>query len=113
MALRADPLSYGFACFPDTPATTKAWWLTEEERALCLRRLPHVEHHKMTWATFKVTLRKAIFGWRFWGFCTLWMISATSYESFGIFAQFQLWLKSTGTFTPQQVSVCPICQGGR
>jgi cytochrome c-type biogenesis protein CcmH/NrfG len=58
----------------------------------------------MTWATFKVTLRKAAWGWRFWSFCALWMVSATSYESFGIYAQFQLWLKSTNQFSVQQVS---------
>ncbi|KAL1413284.1 hypothetical protein Q8F55_001040 [Vanrija albida] len=85
---------YGWAMFPDTPHNTKAFWLTEDERALCLRRLPYVEHQKITWASFRSSVRKAITNWRWYLFSALFMVSATSFEKTGIYAEFLLWLKS-------------------
>ena len=34
---------YGFLLFPDTPQTTTAWYLSEEERKLAVARVPKVE----------------------------------------------------------------------
>lgn len=86
---------YGFLCFPDTPHTTKAWWMTEEEKALCLTRLDvHQEHQVMTRASLKVTFKKAFTGYRWVMFTALFMVSATSFEAFGVYAQWQLYMKA-------------------
>lgn len=85
---------YGFLMFPDTPHTVKAFWLTEEERQLCLTRLPPTEHYVITWARFKASIWKVVTTWRFYLFSALFMISATSFEKTGIYAEFGLWLKA-------------------
>ncbi|OCF37148.1 MFS transporter, ACS family, pantothenate transporter [Kwoniella heveanensis BCC8398] len=97
---------YGFLMFPGSPHTTKAFWLTEEERELCLRRLPHVEQHKMTFGTLGKTLKRLGFNWRFYLFTALFGISATSFEKVGVYTEFNLWLRSAG-YTKQQISYYP------
>lgn len=85
---------YGFLMFPDTPHTVKAFWLSEEERALCLSRLPPSEHYVITWDRFKASIWKVVTTWRYYLFSALFMVSATSFEKTGIYAEFGLWLKS-------------------
>lgn len=85
---------YGYLMFPDTPHTTKAFWLTEEERQLCLTRLPPTEHYVITWARFRESCLKIISTWRFYLFSALFMLSATSFEKVGVYSECLLWLKS-------------------
>lgn len=66
--------------FPDTPHNTQAFWLSNEERELCLRRLPYTEHHKITWNTFRSSVWKMVANWRWYMFSSLFMVSATSFE---------------------------------
>ncbi|WWC65719.1 uncharacterized protein I303_108341 [Kwoniella dejecticola CBS 10117] len=97
---------YGFLMFPGTPHTTKAFWLTEEERQMCLRRLPHTEHVKMTPSTLGRSIKKLAKSWRWYLFTALFMLSATSFEKVGVYAEFNLWLKAAG-YTKQQISYYP------
>ena len=97
------PPSYGYVCFPDTPHSTTSFFLNEDERALCISRLPPHTPVKMTWSSLKVTLRKAVVGWRWYLFSALFMVSATAFEAAGIYAQMGLWLKSEKTYTVEQV----------
>lgn len=85
---------YGYFMFPDTPHTTKAFWLSEEERQLCLSRLPPTEHYVITWPRFKASLKTIVTTWRFYLFSALFTVSATSFEKVGIYAECLLWLKS-------------------
>ncbi|WVQ79336.1 hypothetical protein IAT38_001433 [Cryptococcus sp. DSM 104549] len=97
---------YGFVMFPGSPHTTKAFWLTEEEREMCLRRMPRIEHKKMTWRSLGGTIKKGASDWRYLLFNALFMISALSFEKVGVYAEFNLWLKSAG-YNARQISYYP------
>ncbi|KAL7420600.1 hypothetical protein Q5752_004551 [Cryptotrichosporon argae] len=91
--------AYGFLMFPDTPQTVKAFWLSEDERALCLSRLPPTPHAKLTMGLFTSSLKRIVSTWRFYLFTLLFTISATSFEKVGVYSEFSLWLKAAGYAT--------------
>ncbi|KAG9233015.1 hypothetical protein BJ875DRAFT_59480 [Amylocarpus encephaloides] len=63
---------YGLLLFPDTPRTTTAFYLTDDERALAVLRVP--ENHKRTpWSVG--FLKRLLTSWYFYGFVTLWIIA--------------------------------------
>jgi ACS family pantothenate transporter-like MFS transporter len=104
---------YGYFFFPDTPETTTAFYLTEEERALCVSRLPpNKKEAHVTWSSLKATMKRAVLGWRFWSFSSLFMISSML-EAFGIFSIMPLWCKGlrrddgSAYFTTEQINYYP------
>lgn len=52
-AITAPVALYGFLCFPDTPATTKAFYLSKEERELAVSRMPKRKETKLSWDIFR------------------------------------------------------------
>ncbi|KAH8681844.1 major facilitator superfamily domain-containing protein [Xylariales sp. PMI_506] len=85
---------YGFFLFPDTPYTTTAAYLTEQERLLAQRRVPRVEEERSP-----ITLRfakKVLTSWYWWGFVLLWTI-AGEVESFSSNALLSLYMNSSPT----------------
>ncbi|KAI0841635.1 MFS general substrate transporter [Hypoxylon sp. FL0890] len=84
---------YGFLFFPDTPLTTKAFYLTDSEKALAVSRVPPVEDRSpVSWRFFKNTFSS----WLFWGFVVLWIIAGET-ESFSSNALLALYMKSHPT----------------
>lgn len=65
-------LSHSFLCFPDAPRTTRAWFLTEEERALAVSRLPPRPQTKLQWNLIKRVLGR----WHWYAFSTLFAWSS-------------------------------------
>lgn len=55
-AITAPVALYGFLCFPDTPETTKAFYLSKEERELAVRRMPKRRETKLSWDIFRRVL---------------------------------------------------------
>lgn len=100
---------YGFFAFPDTPASTKAWWLTDDEKRLAVERLPEIEKSRgvLGWSLFSRVLKT----WHCWGFVLLW-IFASNTEMFSTNAIMNLWLSSTGDFSIQQVNYIPTGVAG-
>ncbi|KAI5851001.1 major facilitator superfamily domain-containing protein [Tricharina praecox] len=82
---------YGFICFPDTPETTKAFYLTAAEKKLAVERLPKKAETSLTWDIFKRVLGR----WHFWMFSVLWAISG-EVESFSTNNLFGLYLADMG-----------------
>lgn len=98
---------YGFLLFPDTPATTTAFYLDERERALAVARVPdttaaargHEHEHEqrersrsrspLTWAF----ARRVLTSWYWWGFVGLWTIAGET-ESFSSNSLLALYMKS-------------------
>ncbi|KAI1272033.1 major facilitator superfamily domain-containing protein [Xylaria sp. FL0933] len=81
---------YGFIFFPDTPATTKAFYLTAEEKALASSRVPPVENRApLSWSFFRKTITSRFFC----GFMILWIIAGET-ESFSSNALLALYMKS-------------------
>ncbi|KAF4494231.1 MFS pantothenate transporter [Fusarium agapanthi] len=96
---------YGFFLFPDTPHTTTAFYLSEEERALAISRVPPAEERpKLTFGYGKMVLTS----WFWWGFVILWIIAGET-ESFSTNALFALFLQNhpTETYTVAQKNNYP------
>ncbi|KAI1325225.1 MFS general substrate transporter [Xylariaceae sp. FL0255] len=84
---------YGFLLFPDTPATTKAVYLSPAQKALAKSRVPPPSSSSPLTLSF---LRKVLTSPLFWGFVILWTIAGET-ESFSSNALFSLYLKSSPT----------------
>ncbi|KAF9768685.1 hypothetical protein IL306_013997 [Fusarium sp. DS 682] len=96
---------YGFFLFPDTPHTTTAFYLSEEERALARSRVPPAEERpKLTFGYGKMVLTS----WFWWGFVILWIIAGET-ESFSTNALFALFLQNhpTNKYTVAQKNNYP------
>ncbi|KAK4501010.1 hypothetical protein PRZ48_006816 [Zasmidium cellare] len=100
---------YGFLAFPDTPSSTRAKYLTGEERTLAVERLPEVDKQRgvLGWSL----IRRVVLSWHWWGFVILW-IAGSNTEMYSSNAIMQLWLKSTGDYTVQQVNYIPSSVSG-
>ncbi|KAL4734390.1 major facilitator superfamily domain-containing protein, partial [Aspergillus similis] len=97
---------YGFIVFPDTPTTTKARYLTAEEKALAVARIPETGAVKvpLNWAF----LKSVFLQWYWWAFVMLWIIAGET-ESFSTNALLALYLQShpTNSYTVSQLNNYP------
>ncbi|EKM59412.1 uncharacterized protein PHACADRAFT_205619 [Phanerochaete carnosa HHB-10118-sp] len=98
---------YGFLVFPDVPTTTRAFYLTEEERLLSADRLENdegrdVSHAKPSWNL----VRRVLGRWRWYGCSLLFLISGET-ESFGSNNLMGQWLKAIGGYTVEQIDYYP------
>lgn len=80
---------YGLFFFPDTPRTTSAFYLTEEEKKLAVARVPDIPEQNPITLKF---LKKVLSSWYWWGFVGLWCIAGEleSFSSNGLLALFLL-----------------------
>lgn len=84
---------YGYLCFPDTPQTTTAFYLSEAERRLAVLRVPSVEEPSpVSWRFAKKVLSSRYW----WGFVVLWIIAGET-ESFSSNGLLALYMKSHPT----------------
>jgi sugar phosphate permease len=81
---------YGYLLFPDTPRNTRAPYLSADEKALAISRVPEVsERTPISWAFLK-----HCFGtWYWYMFVILWILAGET-ESFSTNALLQLYMKS-------------------
>ncbi|KAK7695529.1 hypothetical protein QCA50_000165 [Cerrena zonata] len=96
---------YGFLIFPDVPATTKAFYLSEEERLLSSDRLDKgrdLTHEPPTWNL----LKRVVSRWR-WYACSLLFAISGETESFGSNNLMGQWLKAIGGYTVEQIDFYP------
>ncbi|OAA66503.1 major facilitator superfamily transporter pantothenate [Niveomyces insectorum RCEF 264] len=87
---------YGLVLFPDTPHTTTAFYLSEQERALAIERVPRLVEPEGSSPREKLTLafgRKVLTSWYWWGFVVLWII-AGELESFSSNGCLALYMKA-------------------
>lgn len=100
---------YGFFFFPDTPMSTSAWYLSPAERTLAVTRLPEVTKQRGTIGLSLI--RRVLATWHFWAFVLLWIANSNT-EMYSTNAIMQLWLRSTGDYTIQQVNYIPTAVSG-
>jgi ACS family pantothenate transporter-like MFS transporter len=102
--------AYGYFCFPDTPSSSTARYLSAEERALAISRLPAVTSQRgvLGW---KRMLRVVLGSWQWWGFSFVWCVASNT-EMFSTNAIMNLWLASTGNYTTAQVNYIPTAVSG-
>lgn len=95
---------YGFFLFPDTPATTQAPYLSTEERALAVSRVPEIEVGR---PKIDLALGKKLFtSWKYYGFVMLWVIAGLT-ESFPANSLLNLYMKAKKTYTIPQMNNYP------
>ncbi|KAJ5110646.1 Pantothenate transporter liz1 [Penicillium argentinense] len=97
---------FGFLLFPDTPSTTKAPYLTSEERAMAIARIPESGTEKVR---LNLTFVKRVFtSWYWYAFVMLWIIAGET-ESFSSNALLALYMKShpTNSYTVSQLNNYP------
>ncbi|KAJ8103582.1 major facilitator superfamily domain-containing protein [Lipomyces tetrasporus] len=93
---------FGFWALPDYPTTTRARWLNERERALGVARMEAVGRR----APRKLTVKRMItMWWQFkpWAYMVPFILS-------GLIASanyMNLWLKSLGTFSVEEINTLP------
>ncbi|KAF8517887.1 MFS general substrate transporter [Hysterangium stoloniferum] len=90
---------YGFLMFPDVPATTKAFYLSEEERRLANERVD-AETRRRTLS--RKAVRRILSRWRWYGCSLLFAISGET-ESFGSNNLMGQWLKAIGGYSVEQI----------
>ncbi|KAL4878114.1 major facilitator superfamily domain-containing protein [Aspergillus karnatakaensis] len=97
---------YGFLVFPDTPTTTKAKYLTAEEKALAVARIPESGTVKvpLNWAF----LKSVFCTWYWYAFVMLWVIAGET-ESFSTNALLALYMQShpTNSYSVSQLNNYP------
>ncbi|KAG8410954.1 hypothetical protein J3459_016777 [Metarhizium acridum] len=81
---------YGVIFFPDTPKTTTAFYLTEEEKKLAVSRVPEIPEQSAITLKF---LKKVMSSWYWWGFVGLWCL-AGELESFSTNSLLALFLQN-------------------
>jgi len=100
---------YGFIVFPDLPRTTKAFYLSEEERKLAYTRLeeePSLEQAKSRSLSWNL-VRRVLGRWR-WYACSLLFAISGETESFGSNNLMGQWLKAIGGYTVEQIDYYPL-----
>ncbi|EXJ80756.1 hypothetical protein A1O3_07040 [Capronia epimyces CBS 606.96] len=93
--------------FPDTPQTTKAFYLTEDEKKLAVTRLdtPATEHGH---GTVDRTIFKRVLGsWEIYGLCFIWTMGSNC-EMFSSNAILSLYLKWTKDYSVELVNYMPM-----
>ncbi|KAH8901353.1 MFS general substrate transporter [Thozetella sp. PMI_491] len=85
---------YGFFFFPDTPHDTTAFYLTAEERALAVSRVPLREEERSP-LTLEF-IKKVLTSWYWWGFVVLWIIAGET-ESFSTNSLLALFMQNHPT----------------
>ncbi|TIC25671.1 MFS general substrate transporter [Wallemia mellicola] len=83
---------YGFLCFPDLPNSTKAWYLTQEERELAVNRLPPSFDVSFTPEASKETFKRTVGNWHIYVLTLLFAVGNLP-EGYGMNNAMSLWLK--------------------
>ncbi|KIV96859.1 hypothetical protein PV10_00674 [Exophiala mesophila] len=99
---------YVFLLFPDTPETTKAFYLTQDERELSVSRLrrDHSTEH-VHGEVNKQLFKRLLSTWELYAFCFIWTMGANC-EMFSTNAVLNLYLKWTEDYTVQMVNYMPM-----
>ncbi|KAL4265575.1 MFS transporter superfamily protein [Pleurotus pulmonarius] len=100
---------YGYLVFPDVPAITNAFYLTNEERRLAVKRLETDDFEVSRSNPFSLNLVKRVLSrWRWYGCSLLFAISGET-ESFGTNNLMGQYLKAhpTHTYTVEQIDFYP------
>ncbi|EEA26602.1 hypothetical protein TMatcc_005121 [Talaromyces marneffei ATCC 18224] len=99
---------YGYWAIPDSPSNTRSRWLKPEERELLINRMKSAGRAppgKLTPRTFLDVGRT----WAAWLFSLLFIAHVCGIR---IYSYFNVWLKSTGRYSVEQVNLIPTAGYG-
>ncbi|KAK7468666.1 hypothetical protein VKT23_003170 [Stygiomarasmius scandens] len=91
---------------PDLPSNTRAWYLTEEEKAFALERAKNMGkaqpgERKLDWTL----LKRALSSWKYYAFVLGYIVYGTSCQATSYFG---IWMKSVG-YSVTERNVIPSC----
>lgn len=99
---------YGFYSVPDFPNNTRARWLSQKDREVGMIRMAALGKKPPKKLTPKRFFHMFFRSWRPWPFMVsyvlLWITGTSSY--------FNLWLKSLGIYTTEQINLIPTAGYG-
>ncbi|KAG8793979.1 hypothetical protein FRC12_000943 [Ceratobasidium sp. 428] len=90
---------YGVVVFPDTPKTTKAFYLTPEDCELAKSRISSRPRAKLN----KAAVKDIFAGWRYWMFSLLFVVTS-QLEAYGTNGIVSIWLTQDGIASPPKNS---------
>ncbi|KAK6458183.1 pantothenate transporter FEN2 [Scheffersomyces xylosifermentans] len=89
---------YGFIFFPDAPEISKAFYFTQEEHELALKKSQSRKHKdRFDWSV----LKRVLGNWHWYLFSFLWVLGGEN-ESFASNSLFALWLKYFNYTVPER-----------
>lgn len=94
---------YGYFAIPDTPQSSKAMWLKPEDKKRASDRMEQVGRapmKKLTWPIWKRILTT----WPVYLYCSIFIAHVLGIR---IYSYFNLWLKSTGRWSTEEVNIIP------
>ncbi|CAK7240907.1 MAG: hypothetical protein STHCBS139747_002362 [Sporothrix thermara] len=100
---------YGYFAIPNSPATTRARWLKPHEKQRAVERMQSVGRRA---AQGRLTLRTVANLFREWP-VYLFTLSFVCYiQATRVYSYFNVWLKSTGRYSVEQVNLIPTAGFG-
>ncbi|TEA20509.1 Pantothenate transporter liz1 [Colletotrichum sidae] len=94
---------YGYWAIPDQPTSSRARWLTPSDRRMAVSRMESVGRtpaRKLTLGTVADIVRT----WPVWLFSAIFIAHVLGIR---VYSYFNVWLKSTNLFTPEEVNLIP------
>lgn len=98
------PISlYGFWAIPDSPTDSRNHWLSRDETERAAQRMRDAGRAPAKKLTLR-TILDVFRSWPVWLFSTVFIAHVLGLR---IYSYFNVWLKSTGEYTTEQVNVIP------
>ncbi|KAJ4328903.1 hypothetical protein N0V84_000691 [Fusarium piperis] len=94
---------YGYWAIPDSPNSSKARWLKPQDLQMANDRMlkqGRAPMKKLTWGI----IRRVLSTWHVYLFCAIFIAHVLGIK---IYSYFNLWLKSTGRWSTEEVNIIP------
>ncbi|KAK8065888.1 hypothetical protein PG997_012635 [Apiospora hydei] len=99
---------YGYFAVPDSPTTSRAFWLKPKERDMAIARMECVGRKPMKKLTWKV-IREIVTSWPVYLFCAIFIVHVLGIR---IYSYMNLWLKATKLYTTEEINIIPTAGYG-
>ncbi|KAK7227913.1 hypothetical protein V2G26_000083 [Clonostachys chloroleuca] len=94
---------YGYWAIPDTPQSSKAVWLKEEDKKMAISRMEQVGRAPMKKLTLRIW-KRIVSSWPVYLFCSIFICHVLGIR---IYSYFNLWLKDTKRWSVEEINLIP------
>ncbi|KAK8058471.1 hypothetical protein PG994_008919 [Apiospora phragmitis] len=99
---------YGYLAVPDSPTTSRAFWLKPKEREMAIARMERVGRNPMKKLTWNI-IREIVTSWPVYLFCAIFIVHVLGIR---IYSYMNLWLKATKRYTTEEINIIPTAGYG-
>ncbi|KAK7967178.1 uncharacterized protein PG986_001455 [Apiospora aurea] len=99
---------YGYFAVPDSPTTSRAFWLKPKERDMAITRMERVGRKPMKKLTCEI-IREILTSWPVYLFCAIFIVHVLGIR---IYSYMKLWLKATKLYTTEEINIIPTAGYG-